>query len=191
MNTFKDAFKFLSVAVLGFCLAACGGDEPDNPNNPDEPDTPKTVKSVSVMYIFQTSEDMLSVADVESAWTNPDGTKDRAKVTKTQHQLVSTYSTFPATASLSMTLIPKSPAPDDDEKFILSASCDWYAYEVTYTDGTKYTVSNSAPTTSGLPTLGKDVPKYLERLNTRLSDISCSIVLSDSESGITISLLNK
>ena len=187
MELFKKAIRFMSVAVLGLCLAACGDDEP---NNPDTPATPKTVKSVDVMYIFKVSEDMLSVADIEATWTNPDGTKENAKVTKTEHQLISTYTSFPASSSISMKLTPKSPAPADDKEFKLSAGCSWYAYQVTYSDGTKRTKMNNPPSNL-LTVTGKDVPKYLERLNTNLSDKSYSIALSDSDSGITITRLNK
>lgn len=185
MELLKKTIRFMSVAVLGLCLAACGDDEP---NKPDTPATPKTVKSADVMYIFKANEDMLRVADIEVTWTNPDGTKESAKVTKTEHQLVSTYTSFPASASISMKLTPKSPAPADDEELYLSAGCSWYAYQVTYSDGTKHTEMNNPPSSS-LTTTGKEVPKYLERLNTNLSDISYSIALSDS--GITITRLDK
>ncbi|MBO5053170.1 MAG: hypothetical protein J6C44_02905 [Muribaculaceae bacterium] len=187
MITLKKAIKFMPVAVLSLCLAACGSDEP---NNPEQPETHKTVKSVKVMYIYDVSEDMLRVADIEAKWTNPDGTKDSAKITKTKSQLVSTYATFPAKASISMKMTPKTPAPADNEEFKLAAGCSWYAYEVTYSDGTKYTETSSTPSTSGLPTLGKDVTKYIERLNTRLSDISYSISISDTDSGISITQIN-
>ena len=190
MMTLRKVLKFLPVAILGLCLAGCGGDEP---NNPEEPVTPKTVKSVNVMYVFQTTEDMLRVADIEAAWTNPDGTKDHVTVTKTKQQLVSTYKTFPATGNISMKLKVKSPAPADDEKFQLWAGCYLYAYEITYSDGSTQTVMDNkfAPaTSSGFATLGKDVAKYLDRLNQELSDVSYSIILDkNAEYGVKITVI--
>ena len=190
MMTLRKVLKFLPVAILGFCLAACGGDEPNNP----EPATPKTVKSVNVMYVFQTTEDMLRVADIEASWTNPDGTKDNATVTKTKQQLVSTYKTFPATGNISMKLTVKSPTPADDEKFKLWAGCYLYAYEITYSDGTTQTVmdKNAPSISTGFDTLGKDVAKYLDKLNSQLSDVSYSINLDkNAEYGISITKLQK
>lgn len=190
MNTtvLKKTIKFMPSVLLGLCFAACGGDEP---NNPDEPAS-QTVKSVKMVYLFEVSEDMLQVADIEASWTNPDGTKESTKVTKPKSQLESTYTSFPATASISMKLTPKSPAPADDKKFELSANCSWYAYQVTYTDGTKNSVTSNAHSSSSMTVLGKDLSKYInERLNPRLSDISYSITLSDSESGISVNTLNQ
>ena len=190
MSTLKKAVKFMPIAILSFCFAACGGDEP---NNPEQPDSPKTVESVNVMYVFEATEDMLRVADIEAAWINPDGTKDNAKVTKTKQQLVSTYKTFPATGSISMKFTIKSPAPADDEKFKLWASCYLYAYEITYSDGSTQTVMSKPPVSSGgLETLGKDVAKYLDRLNPQLSDVSYSIILDkNAEYGISITKIEK
>lgn len=192
MITLKKALKFLPIAILSLCFTACGDDEP---NNPGPPEPPKSIKSVNVMYVFQTTEDMLRVADIEAAWTNPDGTKDSAKMTKTEQQLVSTYKSFPATGNISMKLTVKSPAPADDEKFQLWAGCYLYAYEITYSDGSTQTVMDSkfTPTTStGLATLGKDVAKYLDKLNPQLSDVSYSVTLDkNAEYGISITKLEK
>ena len=190
MNTtvLKKTIKFVPVVLLGLCFAACGGDEPNNPIEP----APKTVKSVKMVYLFEVSDDMLQVAEIEASWTNPDGTKESAKVTKPKSQLESTYTSFPATANISMKLTPKSPAPADDKKFELAANCSWYAYQVTYTDGTKNSVTSNAHSSSSMTVLGKDLTKYInERLNPRLSDISFSITLSDSESGISVNTLNQ
>ena len=188
MFTLKKIVKYMPLAVLSMCVTACGSDEPDSP---DQPEASKTVESVDVMYLFEASEDMLRVADIEAAWTNPDGSKDDAVVTKTKSQIVLSYSSFPANASISMKLTPKSARPSDEEVLKLSAGSSWYASQVTYTDGTKHSVTSNATSTSTLTILGKQLDEYLNRLNPRLSDISYSIALSDSDSGITITRLNQ
>ena len=184
MTTLKKSIKFLPLAVLGLCLAACGGDEP---TNPEQPETPKTVKSVDVMYLFEVSDDMLRVADIDASWTNPDGTKENAKIANKKSEITISYSSFPATATISMKLSPKTPASADDETFNLSASCAWYAYQVTYSDGTKNRVTSNSHSSSSVTVPGKELTRYInERLNPRLADISYSITLTDSYTDVKI-----
>lgn len=184
----KKTIKFMPVILLGLCSTACGSDEP---NNPEQPETPKTVKSVDVMYLFEVSDDILRVADIDASWTNPDGTKENAKIANKKSEVTISYSSFPVTTTISMKLTPKTPAPADDETFNLSANCAWYAYHVTYSDGTKNRVTSNYHSSSSVTVPGKELTRYInERLNPRLSDISYSITLTDSDSDVKILTLN-
>lgn len=188
VKTMKKTIKFMPILLLGFCFAACGGDEPENP---EQPEIPKTVKSVDVMYLFEVSDDMLRVADIDASWTNPDGTKENAKIANKKSEITISYSSFPATATISMKLIPKTPAPGDDETFKLSANCAWYAYQMTYSDGTKKSVTNNSNSSSSVTVPGRELTRYInERLNPRLADITYSIMLTDYDTDVKILTLN-
>ena len=173
----------LSVCALAMCATACGDDEPTMPADP----TPEKVKQVEVMYVYEVSEDLLKVADIEASWVDAAGKKQTAALTQTKARANVVYATFPAQAAISMHMTAKDLTNIGQESFQVSAHCAWYAYEVTYTDGSTETVTNPSFTQGSVTIPASRVAEYItERLNPRLEEISYTISLTDNSSKVEI-----
>ena len=179
----KNLFMAVPLAVLALSFISCGNDGPDMPEDP----TPKKVKQVEVMYVYEVSEDMLKVADIEASWADADGKKQTAPLTQTKARANVVYSTFPAKAAISMHMTAKDLTQIGQESFRISAHCVWYAYKATYTDGSTETITNPSSTQGSMTISADRVAEYIaERLNPRLEEISYTINLTDNSTKVEI-----
>lgn len=179
----KNLLMVVPVVVLALSFTACGDDEPDMPDDP----TQKKVKQVEFMYMYEVSEDLLKVADIEASWIDADGKKQTAALTQTKARANVVYATFPTQATISMHMTAKDLTNIGQESYQISAHCAWYAYEVTYTDGKTETVTNPSFTKNSITIASDKVAEYItERLNPRLEAISYTISLTDNSTKVEI-----